>query len=154
MKSLTVSTPLGELLLTEENGALTTLSFAGGGEDAPQSRRTEETPLLCRAQAELLEYFAGTRRVFDLPLSPRGTAFDHRVWAALQTIPYGERCTYGQLAQQLGNPRACRAVGMANHRNPLPILIPCHRCGGVGGRLTGYAGGLARKQFLLELEAR
>ena len=104
------------------------------------------------APAQLREYFAGTRRTFDLPLAPRGTAFQQRVWAALRAIPYGETCTYGELAAAIGSPSASRAVGMANHHNPIPIVIPCHRVIGANGTLTGYAGGLEIKRKLLALE--
>lgn len=104
---------------------------------------------LCR---QLDEYFAGRRRHFDLRLAPRGTAFQQAVWQALQGIPYGKTCSYGELARQLGRPQAMRAVGAANGANPISIVIPCHRVIGRNGSLTGYAGGLPRKQLLLELE--
>ena len=94
----------------------------------------------------------GRRKVFDLPLAPEGTPFQQEVWALLRTIPYGSTLSYGQVAAALGRPRAARAVGLANNRNPIPIIIPCHRVVGSGGQLTGYAGGLGRKRFLLELE--
>ena len=110
------------------------------------------SPLLDAAEAQLREYFAGTRRTFDLPLAPRGTAFQQRVWAALRAIPYGETRTYGELAAAIGSPSASRAVGMANHHNPIPIVIPCHRVIGANGTLTGYAGGLEIKRKLLALE--
>ena len=110
------------------------------------------SPLLDAAEAQLREYFAGTRRTFDLPLAPRGTAFQQRVWAALRAIPYGETHTYGELAAAIGSPSASRAVGMANHHNPTPIVIPCHRVIGANGTLTGYAGGLETKRRLLALE--
>ena len=125
--------------------------------DAPggRSRRhgaQDASPLLDAAEAQLREYFAGARRTFDLPLAPHGTAFQQRVWAALRAIPYGETCTYGELAAAIGSPNASRAVGMANHRNPIPIIIPCHRVIGANGTLTGYAGGLEIKRKLLALE--
>lgn len=105
------------------------------------------------ATAEQLgEYFAGVRRSFSLPLAPVGSEFQHRVWAALREIPYGELRTYGQLAASLGDPSMAQAVGAANGRNPISIVVPCHRVVGSDGSLTGYAGGLERKQFLLELE--
>ena len=110
------------------------------------------SPLLDAAEAQLREYFAGTRRTFDLPLAPRGTAFQQRVWAALRAIPYGETRTYGELAAAIGSPSASRAVGMANHHNPIPIVIPCHRVIGANGTLTGYTGGLEIKRKLLALE--
>ncbi len=111
-----------------------------------------ETALLARGREELLEYFQGKRRSFDLPLDPRGTAFQRAVWEELARVPYGQVVTYGELARRVGSPRACRAVGQANHRNPLPIFLPCHRVVGAKGTLTGYAGGLALKEYLLELE--
>lgn len=140
----TVTTPIGPLCLTECCGALTELRWGTGGED--------RSPLLLDAEAQLKEYFAGIRRSFDLPLKPAGTEFQRAVWSALCTIPYGETRTYGDIAAQLGRPKAFRAVGMANHSNPLPIFIPCHRVIGADGSLTGYAGGLERKALLLQLE--
>ena len=97
-------------------------------------------------------YLSGERRTFDLPLAPEGTAFQKAVWAELEKIPYGETRSYGQIAAQVGNAKACRAVGMANHRNPIPIFIPCHRVIGADGSLTGYGGGLDCKKVLLRLE--
>ena len=136
---------IGALTLTASADAITAVRFgAEGARDA--------SALLDAAEAQLREYFARTRRTFDLPLDPRGTAFELRVWAALRTIPYGETRSYGTIAAAIGSPRAARAVGMANHRNPLPILIPCHRVIGADGSLTGYAGGLAAKRRLLALE--
>ena len=145
-----ISSPIGDLTLTEEEGALTGLYFgrlARPGEEGP-------TALLEETARQLREYFAGQRREFDLPLRLRGTAFQMQVWKALQAIPYGEVRTYGEIARAIGKPKACRAVGMANHRNPLSILVPCHRVVGADGSLTGYGGGLEAKQFLLELEKR
>ncbi len=107
--------------------------------------------ILTQAARELAEYFAGVRRDLSVPLMPAGTPFQLEVWNALGRIPYGETRTYGELARLIGRPNAARAVGMANHRNPLPIFIPCHRVVGISG-LSGYAGGLERKRFLLELE--
>ena len=101
---------------------------------------------------ELREYFAGTRRAFTLPLAPAGTPFQQEVWAALREIPYGETRTYGQIAARIGRPKACRAVGMANNRNPIGIVVPCHRVVGASGALVGYAAGLAVKESLLRLE--
>ena len=141
-------TPAGLLGLEGEEGGLTRLYLPGqAGEPAG-----EETPLLALGRVQLLEYFRGTRREFSLPLLPRGTPFFRQVWAALGEVPYGQVTTYGTLARRVGRPRAVRAVGQANHRNPLPILIPCHRVVGADGGLTGYAGGLALKEFLLKLE--
>ena len=101
---------------------------------------------------QLTAYFAGELDTFDLPLAPRGTPFQRTVWAALQEIPYGETTSYGELAEQIGRPNAARAVGLANGKNPIGIIVPCHRVVGSGGDLTGYGGGLARKQYLLDFE--
>lgn len=145
MSTRAIETPIGPLTLEADENAVTAIRFsAGGAQDA--------SPLLDAAEAQLREYFAGARRTFDLPLAPHGTAFQQRVWAALRAIPYGETRTYGELAAAIGNPNASRAVGMANHRNPLPIVIPCHRVIGANGTLTGYAGGLEIKRRLLALE--
>ena len=147
---LVLPSPVGELTLAEENGALTGLYFGTScllGEKGT-------SPLLEEAARQLQEYFAGCRREFFLPLAPRGTEFQRQVWHALEGIPYGETRTYGEIARAIGKPKACRAVGMANHRNPLSILVPCHRVVGADGSLTGYGGGLEAKQFLLELEKR
>lgn len=144
MPSLTIDSPFGPLTLVEEEGALIALEFGGRGDDST-------TPLLKRAKAELADYFAGRRKGFDLPLNPRGTAFQRALWRLLQRIPYGEVRTYGELAAKLRS--VPRAVGGACGRNPLPILIPCHRV--VAGRsVGGYSGGegIATKQRLLALE--
>lgn len=110
------------------------------------------SPVSDLADMQLQEYFAGKRKVFDLPISYNGTAFQRAVWEAISRIPYGEVRSYGQIATELGNPRACRAVGQAANRNPIWIVIPCHRVVGSNHELTGYAGGLDRKSALLELE--
>lgn len=112
----------------------------------------QSTPLLKEAKAQLLDYLAQKRKKFDLPLGPQGTPFQRRVWGELSRIPWGETRTYGQLAMAVGAPKAARAVGQANHQNPIPILIPCHRVIGADGSLTGYAGGLELKRMLLQLE--
>lgn len=145
MSTRAIKTPIGPLTLQTDEAAVTAIRFgAGGAQDA--------SPLLDAAEAQLREYFAGARRTFDLPLAPHGTAFQQRVWMALRAIPYGETRTYGELAAAIGSPNASRAVGMANHRNPIPIIIPCHRVIGANGTLTGYAGGLEIKRKLLALE--
>ena len=110
--------------------------------------------MLTRAARQLAEYFAGTRRTFDLPLAftARGTPFQQKVWRALLTIPFGETRSYGEIAAQIGSPRAVRAVGAANGRNPISIVAPCHRVVGANGKLTGFAGGLENKAYLLALE--
>lgn len=147
---LIVPSPVGPLTLTQEDQALTGLHFG----EHPQQGAEGPTPLLEEAARQLEEYFAGQRKEFSLPLAPKGTEFQLRVWQALLQIPYGETRSYGELAAMVGNPKACRAVGGANHRNPLSILIPCHRVVGTKGSLTGYAGGLSVKEFLLKLETR
>lgn len=145
MSTRAIETPIGPLTLEADENAVTAIRFgADGAQDA--------SPLLDAAEAQLREYFAGARRTFDLPLAPHGTAFQQRVWTALRTIPYGETRTYGELAAAIDSPNASRAVGMANHRNPIPIIIPCHRVIGANGTLTGYAGGLEVKRKLLALE--
>ena len=145
----TIETPIGRLTALATQDALTNLFFAG---QTPQPYIPQDNAVLQAAAQQLSEYFAGQRKIFTLPLAPQGTAFQTQVWSALQQIPWGETRTYAQLAAYTGNPKACRAVGGANNRNPLPILIPCHRVIGSNGTLTGYAGGLAAKQYLLALE--
>ena len=146
MKTRTIVSPIGALTLTEEACQITGLHFGG----APGAN--DVSPLLDEAEAQLQAYFAGVRTTFDLPLAPKGTPFQRAVWDALRAIPCGETRTYAQIAAAVGNPKACRAVGMANNRNPIAILIPCHRVIGTNGSLTGYAGGLAVKKALLALE--
>ena len=143
------STPIGDLLLGENEGFLTYCSF---GSSIPVGYIKKETAVLQEAVSQMLEYFRGNRKEFSLPLKPEGTAFQQKVWNALQTIPYGQTKSYLEIANQIGNPKACRAVGMANHNNPIAIIIPCHRVVGKNGSLTGYAGGLNIKQYLLNLE--
>ena len=150
MNRIQFDTPAGPLALEEEGGALTHVYLPNQLSGlAPEG---EETPVLARGKAQLLEYFQKKRQKFDLPLRPQGTPFRRKVWDALLTIPYGEAITYGELARRIGQPKAVRAVGQANHHNPLSILIPCHRVVGANGSLTGYGGGLELKRFLLELE--
>lgn len=143
-----MDSPIGELTLVEEDGALSEVRFGNRSENLALT----DTPLLSQAKQELSEYFNGARKTFTLPLRPKGTPFQQSCWQALSRIPYGETRTYGQQAAQIGHPKACRAVGMANHRNPLPVLIPCHRVSGANGKLTGYAGGLKNKEILLQIE--
>jgi methylated-DNA-[protein]-cysteine S-methyltransferase len=146
-----LDSPIGTLGIAEENGALTNV-FLKGKNQPIENFENKETPLLKKAALQFTEYFNGGRSVFDLPLSPRGTDFQRLVWKALQTIPVGSTRNYGDMAKQIGNPKACRAVGMANNRNPIMIIIPCHRVIGADNSLTGYAGGLAAKKYLLDLE--
>lgn len=141
-------TPIGVVTLRQTDDKISELAF--GGRDG----RQDETPLLLQAEKELEEYFAGRRSHFSVPLSMHGTAFQLQVWQALMQIPYGAAVSYGELARKLGKPKACRAVGMANHANPLPIFVPCHRVVGADGKLTGYRGGLEIKRFLLNLEEK
>jgi methylated-DNA-[protein]-cysteine S-methyltransferase len=142
-----VDTPIGALWLTGDERGLRSVSFEG----PPRATSTDD--LLLDAADQLRAYFAGELRRFDLPLSPHGTEFQRRVWAAVAAVPYGSTTTYSELAAGIGSPRACRAVGAANGRNPLPVIIPCHRVLGAAGTLTGYGGGLGRKRALLDLEA-
>lgn len=146
--AMIVQSPIGLLTLMEQDGALTEVRF--GKKATGEAMR--ETALLLQAAQELDEYFQGRRQTFSVPLAPKGTPFQRKCWDALCAIPYGETRTYGQQAACIGHPKACRAVGMGNHRNPLPIFIPCHRVVGANGTLTGYAGGLAIKEYLLTLE--
>lgn len=140
----------GPFTIVTDGAGITAIDY-GKMECGPDAQE-KETPLHRRAALELEEYFAGTRTKFDLPLSLHGTPFQLSVWKALQDIPYGETRSYGQIAAQIGNPKACRAVGMANHRNPIIIVVPCHRVIGQNGSLTGYGGGLELKELLLSLE--
>jgi methylated-DNA-[protein]-cysteine S-methyltransferase len=151
----TLDSPIGELLLTSDGTALTGLympDHAHGPTVGADWVRDGGAAPFADAAEQLEEYFAGGLRGFDMPLAPAGTEFQMRVWAELRRIPYGATVTYGELARRLGGPGASRAVGLANGRNPISIIVPCHRVVGAGGKLTGYAGGLARKRFLLELE--
>ncbi|MFE9664816.1 methylated-DNA--[protein]-cysteine S-methyltransferase [Streptomyces sp. NPDC005955] len=151
----TLDSPLGELLLTaDEDGALTSLSVPGqkGGRSAGPARRRADEPFRA-AREQLVAYFAGELTAFRLPLRPAGTDFRRRVWDALDAVPYGTTTTYGRIAAEVGASRAAvRAVGGAIGANPLLVLRPCHRVIGADGSLTGYAGGLDRKTFLLDLE--
>lgn len=144
--------PLGLYSITEDGKGICDVSF--GKKELSDGLVEEETPLLQKAAQQLSEYFNGQRKSFDLPLSLQGTPFQLADWKALQSIPYGETRTYQEIAIQVGNPKACRAVGMANHRNPVGIIIPCHRVIGKNGKLTGYAGGLGIKEALLLLEQK
>lgn len=143
-------TPIGVVAITANGEAIVSLRLAAENpsEGAPSS------PLLAAAAEQLDEYFGGRRQRFELPLSPGGTDFQRRVWDSLCEIPYGETRSYGEIAAAVGNPNAARAVGMANNRNPVMIVVPCHRVVGSDGSLVGYAGGLEVKRFLLEMEKR
>ena len=141
-----IDSPAGRITLASRDGCLTHLLF--GEHFSP----TAADDVLTDTQRQLEEYFAGARTQFDIPLKPAGTEFQLAVWRALQYIPYGETVTYGDIARSLGRPKAYRAVGQANHVNPISIIIPCHRVVGSGGSLTGYGGGLPVKEMLLRLE--
>jgi len=138
------------LFLAEEDGALCNVSFKK--DNISEDFKKGNTPILKETIKQLNEYFGKERKKFDLPLSLHGTDFQIKVWNALMKIPYGETWSYAQLAAAVGNPKACRAVGMANNKNPIAIIIPCHRVIGSDGSLTGYAGGLKIKKLLLESE--
>jgi methylated-DNA-[protein]-cysteine S-methyltransferase len=148
-KGFCYQTPLGKIVLIENGSAVTRLIFS---EVLPEGVNCTETPLLKKAVLELQEYFAGTRKRFDLPFSPQGTDFQQKVWKALQDIPYGAVVSYKDIALAIGNEKACRAVGGANNKNPIAIIIPCHRVIGADGSLVGYGGGLEIKRRLLALE--
>ena len=142
--------PIGTLGIGADDTGITDIFLPGTADTA--SAAEQETPLTAMAAQQLREYFAGTRTRFDLPLHPNGTAFQQLVWSKLCEIPYGESRSYADLAVMIENPKACRAVGMANHRNPILIVIPCHRVLGKDGSLTGYAAGMEMKKALLDLE--
>lgn len=143
----TYDTVLGSVTFVEKDGTLLSISThpSSDGEE-------KETSLIRKAYLQLLEYLKGERKHFDLPLNPQGTSFQKKVWGALCEIPYGETRSYKQIAESIGNPRAVRAVGRANNRNPLLIVIPCHRVIGTNGKLVGYGAGIEKKEFLLRLE--
>lgn len=145
-------TIIGSITLAEENNKIIALNL--NSTISPQGGLQQETPLLQKAHKQLAEYLNGTRSSFELPLAPRGTPFQQQVWQALQAISYGTTATYKEIALAVGNPKGCRAVGMANNKNPIGIIIPCHRVIGSNGKLTGYAGGLDTKQKLLDLEKK
>jgi len=145
--------PIGELIVAEKDGLIVYVTLEGDAEKGiPAEYERRETPVIKKAAKQLEEYFAGKRKEFDLPLGFCGTDFQKKVWAALLSIPYGETRSYGDIAKQIGNPKACRAVGMANNRNPIAVICPCHRVIGADGSLVGYGGGLERKEYLLKLE--
>lgn len=155
-----VDSPLGKLLITASDHAIHHILF----DDMPQAERllnhqeslveSPRHPLIQQARKQFTEYFAGQLQTFDLPLAAQGTEFQHKVWLQLRQIPYSLTWNYGQLAHALGQPTAARAVGMANGKNPLSIVVPCHRVIGKNQQLTGYAGGLERKAWLLDHESK
>ncbi len=149
-----IESPLGKLRAVAEEGALIGLYLPG--QDLPQGSETPDAAsndVLAETAAQLAQYFAGERDTFSLPLNASGTSFQRNVWAALREIPFGETRSYGQVARAIDKPTASRAVGAANGQNPISIIVPCHRVVGSNGKLTGYAGGLAVKRWLLRHEA-
>ena len=148
-----LETPIGKLVIKENGTAVTAIQVAQEKEEVSEAQE-KETHLLQETRKQLQEYFDGHRKHFDLPLQPDGTAFQQKVWQALRQIPYGETRSYKELADMIGNSKACRAVGGANNKNPILILTPCHRVIGTDGSLTGFAAGLPAKKYLLELEQR
>lgn len=144
--------PIGQLGIAEDGNGITDIFFKREDRDLKDSLEECETELIQKAKQQLDEYFAGTRREFSLPLSLKGTEFQIKDWEALCTIPYGETRSYKEIAIQIGNSKACRAVGLANNRNPVLIVVPCHRVIGHNGKLVGYGGGLDVKEKLLNLE--
>ncbi|QNA46757.1 methylated-DNA--[protein]-cysteine S-methyltransferase [Lacibacter sediminis] len=152
MHTVYYNSPIGTILLQAEDENLTIVSFRD--DVSIIETGTTASPVLLEAIKQLDEYFAGTRKQFDLPLHPAGTAFQQKVWDQLMKIPYAETVTYLHMAKRLGNVKSIRAAASANGKNPIGIIIPCHRVVGADGKLTGYAGGLHRKQWLLEHEAK
>jgi methylated-DNA-[protein]-cysteine S-methyltransferase len=150
----TTESPIGELLLLGDGSALHGLYMQAGRKPmAPRPAWRRDDDAFDDARAQLDEYFGGERREFDLPLVMAGSEFERRVWRALEEIPYGETESYGALARRIGEPDAARGVGWANGRNPISVVVPCHRVIGANGKLVGYGGGLDNKRLLLELEA-
>ena len=146
---ISIVSPLGSIVIKSDGLSITGISFE---EKSIKEQNTCEILELCKEQLE--SYFSGDTQVFDLPLHPEGTEFQYKVWTELLKIPYGETITYMELAIRLGDPKAIRAVGTANGRNPIAVIVPCHRVIGAGNKLTGYAGGIWRKKLLMELEMK
>lgn len=147
-----IDSPIGKIEIIEENDKITEINILKNIKT--NSIRQENTELLTKTEKQLKEYFKGKRTEFTIPLNPKGTNFMKRVWNELINIPYGEVRTYKEIAKKIGNENASRAVGMANHKNPIPIIIPCHRVIGSNNKLVGYALGLDIKQYLLNLERK
>jgi methylated-DNA-[protein]-cysteine S-methyltransferase len=159
-------TSIGRIGITDNGEAVTGLKFAGnagagareadagpcGNDACPDGYTVAETAIIKEAARQLYEYLEGKRKVFDIPLALEGTPFQKMVWKALQDIPYGETRSYRDIAESIGRPKACRAVGMANNKNPIAIIVPCHRVIGADGKLVGYGGGLDKKEKLLAME--
>lgn len=143
-----IETPIGKIYIAEENNKIIEINL----DSKKNNYEIKNTKILSLAERQLLEYFEGKRKKFDLPLKLKGTPFQEKVWNELLKIPYGETRTYGEIAKNIENPKAARAVGMANHNNPISIVVPCHRVIGVNNKLVGYGLGIDKKQYLLELE--
>ena len=153
--SRTVASPVGKLMLVASESGLAAILWENDDPDRVRLGSIMEGrghPVLIAAERQLAEYFAGERKRFDLPLDFNGTEFQKQVWSALLTIPFGETRSYAEIARMIGRPAACRAVGAANGKNPISIVAPCHRVIGANGTLTGFAGGLKAKEYLLQLE--
>lgn len=149
MNHILIKSPIGLYVMSASEKGITRLDRLAADEPIP---KTKETPLLLEAKKQLEEYFNGVRKDFDLPLDTKGTPFQEAVWQALRTIPYGKTASYKDIAVAIGNPKAVRAVGGANNRNPISIITPCHRVIGITGKLVGYGGGMDAKEYLLRME--
>ncbi|MGP6146358.1 methylated-DNA--[protein]-cysteine S-methyltransferase [Jeotgalibaca sp. A122] len=149
MNHILFKSPIGLYVISASEKGITRLDRLAADEPIP---KTKETPLLLEAKKQLEEYFNGVRKDFDLPLDTKGTPFQEAVWQALRTIPYGKTASYKDIAVAIGNPKAVRAVGGANNRNPISIITPCHRVIGITGKLVGYGGGMDAKEYLLRME--
>ena len=145
-----IETPIGKIYIAEENNKIIEINL----DSKKNNYEIKNTMVLNLAEKQLLEYFEGKRKKFDLPLKLKGTPFQEKVWNELLKIPYGETRTYGEIAKNIEKPKAARAVGMANHNNPISIVVPCHRVIGVNNKLVGYGLGLDKKQYLLDLEKK
>lgn len=141
---------IGLIMIKENNKKIREIHF--NKEEIRKDLESNKSPLIKETIEQLEEYLQGKRKSFDIPLDPKGTEFQKSVWNELLKIPYGETCSYGEIAKRIGNPKAARAIGMANNRNPISIVIPCHRVIGASGKLVGYGGGIAIKEKLLNLE--
>jgi methylated-DNA-[protein]-cysteine S-methyltransferase len=154
----TISSPVGKLRLMASDKGLCAVLFHGGRDKQKDFlgalEQDDNHPILKKAEKQLAEYFAGKRKDFDLPLDPHGTIFQMKAWRELRKIPYGKTISYGEQAKRVGDAKKARAVGMANGRNPICIIVPCHRVIGASGALTGFGGGLKTKQYLLDLESK
>lgn len=149
-----VDSPIGDILIAGDDDAIAMLGRISEGDPGGEWAPVDRFGAIKEAAQQLDAYWAGELFDFDLPLAPQGTPFQHKVWGALRAIPYGTTATYGEIARSIGSPTACRAVGAANGRNPIAIVVPCHRVIGANGKLTGYAGGLDMKEQLLGHERR